>query len=290
MNYKQCVIFEKVAQLENFTKAAEALYLTQSAVSHAIKDLEAEAGLLLFERLHRSVRLTAAGKEFLKSVAPLIENFEKTQHHLQHLQQTAPISLAVCMTYAEAQLPEILSSFSQRFPQQKVTVTILPAADCFRLLEAGKADLAIIEGSLPSQQLVSLQIGDYPLVAVAPPDFSQNELPLAAFLKEKLLLREPGSAPRETLTAALLLKDLTVKPTWESLDTASLISGVAAGLGVSLLPQPLVQSAIDEGILKPLAITDLNLSTRISAVVRDEKLLQGPLKDLWELLKDPSEV
>lgn len=284
MNYKQCLIFQKVAETENFTKAAAALFLTQSAVSHAIKDLEREAGVSLFERLHRSVRLTSAGQEFLKSVTPLIETFDKTESHLQQLHQNAPLHLAVCMTYAEAHLPEILQTFQAQHPRQKTTVTILPAEDCFQLLAAGKADLAILEGSLPSQQLISQQIGDYPLVAVAANDFPRQELTLAAFLKEKLLLREPGSAPRETLAAALLLKELPLNPAWESLDTASLISGVVAGLGVSLLPQPLVAADLAKGRLKALTIHDLDLHNHIWAVVRETELLQGPLLDLWQLL------
>ena len=77
MNFKQCVIFREIAKTENFTKAAANLFLTQSAVSHAVRELEDEAGTRLFERLHRTVKLTKTGELFLREILPVLDNLER---------------------------------------------------------------------------------------------------------------------------------------------------------------------------------------------------------------------
>lgn len=100
MNYKQCVIFREIAKTNNFTKAATNLFLTQSAVSHAIKDLEEEAGTQLFERLHRSVKLTPAGELLLREIQPIIEEFESVEARLPDLEKQPPLKIASCITYA----------------------------------------------------------------------------------------------------------------------------------------------------------------------------------------------
>lgn len=105
MQYRQCFIFYTVAKEKSFTQAATKLFMTQSAISHAMKDLETEAGTALFERLHRKIELTAAGTALLATVTPLVEKFQQVEMQLQNLEQAAPLRLASCITYGEITLP-----------------------------------------------------------------------------------------------------------------------------------------------------------------------------------------
>lgn len=171
MQYRQCLIFYTVAKEKSFTRAATKLFMTQSAISHTMKDLEAEAGIPLFERLHRKIELTAAGNTLLTAVTPLVEKFQQVEIQLQNLEQSAPLRLASCITYGEITLPEVLQQFKKQLPQQKITVHISPADDCFKKLAAGKVDLAILEGRVPSEKYQQKVIANYPLVFVAAPNF-----------------------------------------------------------------------------------------------------------------------
>lgn len=282
MNYKQCLIFHEVAHQLNFTKAAENLFITQSAVSHAIKDLEEEAGTPLFERLHRSVKLTTAGRLFLKGVTPLIATFEKTERHLHRLQHVQPIDLAVCMTYAEVNLPTVIEAFRQRYPEVQLKVHILPAKECFRMLAEAQVDLAIIEGQLPQSDYFTQPLTPYALVAVAAEE-QTVPLTLSQLLEALLLLREPGSAPRDTFDAFLTLAGLEATPTWESSDTKSLITAAAKGLGISILPEPLVQEALLAGTISRVPVPELQVECPVTAVIREPKRLEGPMAELWRL-------
>lgn len=284
MNYKQCLIFHEVAHRLNFTKAAEALYITQSAVSHAIKDLEEEAGTPLFERLHRSVKLTTAGRLFLKEVTPLIATFEKTERHLHRLQHVQPIDLAVCMTYAEVNLPTVIEAFRQRYPEVQLKIHILPAKECFRMLAEAQVDLAIIEGQLPQNDFMKQTLIPYPLVAIGT-EAGPAKLTLPQLLKERLLMREPGSAPRDSFDAFLTLVGLEATPIWESADTKSLITATSKKMGISILPEPLVKEALQAGIIKEIVVPELKVECPVTAVIREAERLEGPLAELWGLFR-----
>lgn len=206
MNYKQCVIFREIAKTNNFTKAATNLFLTQSAVSHAIKDLEEEAGTQLFERLHRSVKLTPAGELLLREIQPIIEEFESVEARLPDLEKQPPLKIASCITYAQTELPQLLQRFSVNHPEAHFNVQVFPASESIARLETGEVDLAFIEGKVQQASFQAKKIADYRLCVVAAPDFAEEQLSLPELLQRPLLLRERGSAVREAFESFVVLQ------------------------------------------------------------------------------------
>lgn len=284
MDYRQCLIFYTAAEELSFTKAAEKLFLTQSAVSHAIKGLEEEAGLLLFERLHRGIRLTSAGEAFLPEVKSLLRRFQQAENKLHQLDRLTPIRLASCITFAEIRLPALLKAFKETHPNQRVITEILPAQECFRRLANGEADLALLEGQVPAGNFSQQVIASYPLVVVAAPTFPQNQLTLSQLISEELLLRERGSAVRETFEAYLTLQGKRSNPVSESSDSASLIAAASHGLGISILPRPLVAAALASGELKELDIPEMKLENAITALRNKNEQDSPQVQQLWDLI------
>lgn len=284
MQYRQCFIFYTVAKEKSFTQAATKLFMTQSAISHAMKDLETEAGTALFERLHRKIELTAAGTALLATVTPLVEKFQQVEMQLQNLEQAAPLRLASCITYGEITLPQVLDQFKSQLPHQKIIVQISPAEDCYKKLSAGKVDLAILEGRVPNGNYQQKVIANYPLAFVAAPDlFTTAKLTLTELLSQPLLLRERGSAVRETFEAFLTLKGLRCYPTWESTDSASLIAATKNKMGISLLPRPLVARALAKNELAELVVNQTKLHNQITAL-RPNRNNPSVLEKLWTCL------
>ncbi|MGM0137928.1 hypothetical protein IGI65_000330 [Enterococcus sp. DIV0755b] len=284
MQYRQCFIFYTVAKEKSFTQAATKLFMTQSAISHAMKDLEIEAGVALFERLHRKIELTTAGTALLATVTPLVEKFQQVEMQLQNLEQVAPLRLASCITYGEITLPQVLAQFKSQFPHQQINVQISPAEECYKKLAAGKVDFAILEGQVPKGNYQQKVIANYPLAFVAAPDFLPTpKLTLTKLLIQPLLLRERGSAVRETFEAFLTLKGLRCYPTWESADSASLIAATKNKLGISLLPRPLVTSALAKNELVELTVTHTKLHNQITAL-RPSRNNPSALEKLWTCL------
>ncbi|MGH1635669.1 LysR family transcriptional regulator [Enterococcus avium] len=284
MNYKQCVIFREIAKTNNFTKAATNLFLTQSAVSHAIKDLEEEAGTQLFERLHRSVKLTPAGELFLREIQPIIEEFESVEARLPDLEKQPPLKIASCITYAQTELPQLLQRFSVNHPEAHFNVQVFPASESIARLETGEVDLAFIEGKVQQASFQAKKIADYRLCVVAAPDFAEEQLSLPELLQRPLLLRERGSAVREAFESFVVLQGFKPFPIWESVDSQALVSAVKAGFGLSVLPYRLVKEEILLGKLTEVKITDWQLTNDITALVRKSRYQSRILAEFWKML------
>lgn len=284
MNFKQCVIFREIAKTENFTKAANHLFMTQSAISHAIKDLEHEAGTQLFERLHRSVKLTPAGELLLREIQPILQEFESVEARLTDLEKQPPLKIASCITYAQTELPQLLRQFGEKYPEVHFNVQVFPASDSIARLEAGEVDLAFIEGHVTQSAFEAKKFADYRLCVVAASDTAESSLSFPALLQRPLLLRERGSAVRETFESAAVLQGYKVFPIWESVDSQTLISAVKAGFGLSVLPYRLVRAEIQRGELKVIQIEDWQLANDITALVRKSRYQSQVLSDFWQTL------
>lgn len=284
MNYKQCVIFREIAKTNNFTKAATNLFLTQSAVSHAIKDLEEEAGTQLFERLHRSVELTPAGELLLREIQPIIEEFESVEARLPDLEKQPPLKIASCITYAQTELPQLLRRFSVNHPEAHFNVQVFPASESIARLETGEVDLAFIEGKVQQASFQAKKIADYRLCVVAAPDFAEKQLSLPELLQRPLLLRERGSAVREAFESFVVLQGFKPFPIWESVDSQALVSAVKAGFGLSVLPYRLVKEELLLGKLTEVKITDWQLTNDITALVRKSRYQSRILAEFWKML------
>lgn len=284
MNYKQCVIFREIAKTNNFTKAATNLFLTQSAVSHAIKDLEEEAGTQLFERLHRSVKLTPAGELLLREIQPIIEEFESVEARLPDLEKQPPLKIASCITYAQTELPQLLRRFSVNHPEAHFNVQVFPASESIARLETGEVDLAFIEGKVQQVSFQAKKIADYRLCVVAAPDFAEEQLSLPELLQRPLLLRERGSAVREAFESFVVLQGFKPFPIWESVDSQALVSAVKAGFGLSVLPYRLVKEELLLGKLTEVKITDWQLTNDITALVRKSRYQSRILAEFWKML------
>ena len=284
MNYKQCVIFREIAKTNNFTKAATNLFLTQSAVSHAIKDLEEEAGTQLFERLHRSVKLTPAGELLLREIQPIIEEFESVEARLPDLEKQPPLKIASCITYAQTELPQLLRRFSVNHPEAHFNVQVFPASESIARLETGEVDLAFIEGKVQQVSFQAKKIADYRLCVVAAPDFAEKQLSLPELLQRPLLLRERGSAVREAFESFVVLQGFKPFPIWESVDSQALVSAVKAGFGLSVLPYRLVKEELLLGKLTEVKITDWQLTNDITALVRKSRSQSRILAEFWKML------
>ncbi|MHC5375566.1 LysR family transcriptional regulator [Enterococcus sp. LJL120] len=284
MNYRQCEIFRAVARQENFTKAAKQLFMTQSAVSHAMGDLEKEANTQLLERLHRGVRLTPAGEIFLQEILPILENFERVENHLPQLAQQLPLRIGSCMTYAKSDLPSLIQQLQQEKIRCKVTVG--PAGEIAQLLEQGQIDIAFLEGQRTLEGYQQKPLASYPIGFYANQDFIDRhkvKFSFAEVLQQPLLLRERGSAVREALEASVTLRNFQLRPAWESNDSEALIEAALHGVGIAVLPEVLIAAELAAGTLIPLQIPQVKLENPVAAAIRSSTEIPQIL-NLWQQL------
>ena len=243
-----------------------------------MRELEEESGTVLFDRLSKSVRLTEAGSLLLQETLPVLAACNALEKRMRHLEQHAPVHLVSSITIATYYLPCALRSFSLTHPDISISVDVVSAANALLVLQAGEADFALIEGLPPQGPYVSIPFSSYPLKAVCSPGYrcSKQPLTLSALCQEKLLLREKGSAIRDALDSALYLHGLTAHPAWTSVNSPALIEAAKAGLGIAVLPDILVENALEKGELTVLDITDMELINQLLLVFHKDKYLSEP--------------
>lgn len=146
LDSRQLVAFEALARCQSFTRAAKELFLTQSAVSHAIKALEAEVGSRLVDRAGRRVLLTQAGEQFLRHTERILREMEAARSGLDALSRWGHGRLRVGASTTACQylLPTVLREFKQSFPKCVISIEPGDHAQQVELLHNNRIDLAIM--------------------------------------------------------------------------------------------------------------------------------------------------
>lgn len=146
LDSRQLAAFSALARCHSFTRAAKELFLTQSAVSHAIKALEEELGTRLVDRAGRRVLLTQAGEQFLRHTEKILREMEAARSGLDALSRWGHSRLRVGASTTACQyiLPTVLREYKQSFPKSLITIEPGDHAQQAELLESNRIDLAIM--------------------------------------------------------------------------------------------------------------------------------------------------
>ena len=258
MTIRSLMIFKTVFDTESFTKAAEQLYLTQSGISHAIRELEEETGTELFERIGRKIRPTRSARFLYQESSELMERYNLLEKRIHHLEEEAPLRIATSITVASFYLAEALRELKKQYPALRMETTVCTASGAVSLLRRGQADLCLTEGILPAGPYIAEPFASCKISAVCVKDYPAKESLFAEELvREDLLLREKGSALREIPDSALLLKGLKAQPLWTSVNSGALLSATRAGLGIALLPERMLLPDLNAGELREILLPDL---------------------------------
>lgn len=290
MNIRYLEILEAIEQTGTFTGAAKKIHLTQSAVSHAVAELEQEAGTALFDRLPRGVCLTHCGATLLEEARGILTACRNLDRRICHLEECTPINIVSSITIASFLLPQILSRLKSSFPTLRVNVRVASANSAMEILQSGEADIAFWEGTEPQGAFRTILLGTYKLCAACAPTFP---LPEQAVSPQKLctlplLLREPGSAIRDTLDSMLSLANQKAYPIWESVNSFALIKAAEAGLGITILPENLLADSILHKKLRLIKLDGIVMENKMLTVLHENKYITHPLQVLLDTITSMS--
>ncbi|MFI1813898.1 LysR family transcriptional regulator [Streptomyces sp. NPDC020422] len=254
MELRLLVTFEKVATVLSFTRAAAELAYAQSSVTTQIRSLESSLGVELFERLGSRIRLTEAGARLLPYARQMIELADEARAAVTAADEPAgTIAVGTMESLTSYRLPPLLELFHHRYP--KVQLTLRPTlGDATRqALREGTYDLGLLmERETGHEGLESEVLGEEPLVLVAAPGHElagRSGLTSADLAAVSLVGTEPGCAYRDLFEAELAPHS----PSFLEFGTIEASKrGVAAGLGIALLPRITVSEELASGALTAL--------------------------------------
>lgn len=281
-------ILEAIAETGTFTGAAKKLYITQSAVSHAVAELEKQAGTALFERLPKGVTLTRCGASLLEESRSILTACRNLDRRINHLEENTPVNIVSSITIASFLLPEILSELKTSVPQIQLSVRVASANTAIDILQRGNADIAFWEGVAPKGNFHTILLGSYKLCAACSPDFN---LPAPTITPDQLchyplLLREQGSAIRDTLDNTLALANLKAEPVWESVNSLALIKAAEAGLGITILPERLLSDSLLLKKVRIIHLDKIEMENQMLALFPKDKYITRPFQILIDHLKN----
>lgn len=282
-------VFHEVAQTGSFSKAAERLFITQPAVSHAIKQLEFRLGGPLFVRTSRGARLTPEGEVLLKFVAHahhLLENGEKKIAEMRQL-MAGEVRIGAGDTLCRYYLLPALDQFHRLYPEVKLQVTNRTSRETVALLKDGRIDFGVVNLPLDDRQLLvreSIELHDCFVAGAA--HASATEIPLSweALAKLPLIMLEQGSSMRRHTDEVAQQHGVRLRPEIElgSLELIAQFSRI--GLGVGCVIREFVQAEIAEGKLQEVPLAEPIPARCVGLVTLRDVPLSAAAQRMLELL------
>ncbi|WP_225785299.1 LysR family transcriptional regulator [Xenophilus sp. Marseille-Q4582] len=290
LSSRQLRAFLALAELRNFTRAAQACHLSQPAFSALIRTLEASLDVRLFDRSTRSVQLTPEGRRFEPAARQLMQDLRLALGDLaDHAQRRrGRVHVAALPSLAAGWLPQLFADFRARWPGVELALSDLLSDPCLDLVRNGQADFALAAGGarpadageLRARLLVTDRFhlvcrADHPL-AQAP------RLTLRKLAPWPFIHMRRHSSVRQTLEAAL--HPLAMNTVLEVEQLATVTGMVEAGLGISVVPAlTLYQFQRRTLVTRPLPLP-AGSSRRIYLVQRREGSLSAAAQALHDLV------
>jgi len=291
LNLNQLKVFCEVVERKGFTRAAEALYLTQPAVSRQVQELERHYGVELFEQIGKRIYPTEAGNtlySYAKDIFHTLDDLDVDINELKGL-KAGHMRIAASATAGTYLLPPLLGKFKRKYPGVEVTLEIHNSQQVeTMLMELHHLDLGVTERPVLDTALYSEPFDTDELLVITAPDhpFTEKASVTATDLEgERFIMREQGSGTRTLLDEEFSRLNLRVRPIMELGSTAAVKQAVAAGLGISIISSRSIRLEVAAGLLKPMRCTDLRLVREIRYVHHKDKRLSRAATAFLQILK-----
>lgn len=291
MEIRQLITFQKVAELGSFSRAAEKLGYSQSAVTLQIKALEEEYGLLLFERFNKKVKITSKGQIFLRyaeNILGQIKTLENTvtdsdfDEHILHI--------GTLDSLCAFSLSEILKIMRKNKPEYRIKISKGSPSELISLMEKNEVDIIYILDVLRyDTKWKRVLQKEEPCLFVCGPDnpvLKNKNISLTELLKYPFYLTEAKDNYQYALAQQLAFNDLSVDPVLEVGDTEVISHMLYEGDAVSFLPRFAVEKHLKEGDLKLVPTDDLNINMYHQIIFHKNKWLTD---EMLEFIKTAEE-
>jgi DNA-binding transcriptional LysR family regulator len=274
---RQLKVFEAVARLLSFSRAAEELHLTQPAVSTQIRKLEEHADNPLFEQFGKKIYLTPAGAELLQISRDIIQQFEAAEQAMTQFKGISGGKLKVgAISAGDYFFPHLLVEFANRHPNVTLNFTVHNRAGLLTHIADNLTDLAIMVRPPTDLETVNQPFAPHPYVIVAAPSHplvGQRGITLARLMREPFVVRERGSDTWNSMEEGFGGDLGAINIAMEIRSTETIKQAVIAGMGVSFLSAHTVGQELKAGSLRVLDVQGFPLMLHWYIVHRRSKRL-----------------
>lgn len=242
-------IFITVCETMNMTQAAEKLYISQSAVSQAISDMESYYGVKLFERLSKKIFLTVSGEKLLSYSRHITSMTEEADNELKSLSQNGQIRIGASVTIGSAVLPQIIKEFSSLNPTTEISVIEDNTSIIESLILNNEIDIGLVEGEIVTSDIIVKPFMQDKLVLISGKGHTFSEKPLInpqELSKEKIIIREKGSGTRKLFEITMAANNINWEASWTCNNSETIKNAVINNLGISVISRKNIEKEIDD--------------------------------------------
>jgi LysR family hydrogen peroxide-inducible transcriptional activator len=269
MEFHQLRYVCAIADTGSFSRAAERCQVAQPSLSQQVLKLEEDLGAKLFDRLGRSVRLTEAGRAFLPHARSILSQMQTARSSVadQCADVRGSVAVGVIPTIAPYLMPRITTAFAKKYPEAKLRIVEETTPILVDSLRDLSIDVAVLALPLRHKDLELFPLRTEPLFAVLPRDHpraTSKSLALRDLRGESFVMLRDGHCFRDLSIAACSHARVTPRIAFESGQFSSLFAMVAAGVGISLVPE----MAIDRNAgCRYVRLTDARATRTIVAAI-----------------------
>ncbi len=291
LTLRQFEVFLAVARAKSFRRAAEALHLSQPALSQHVAELERALGARLFDRLGRSVTLTEAGRILEDHALRLFATLTSAREAIGELGGLKRGSLLVgaSTTPGIYVLPAVIAAFQERYPGIALSLQIANSAVVEERIRGNELDLGVVGGHAlhPGEECLAAGLLDE-LVLIVPPGHRlarRRAVAPAVLADQRLLLREEGSATRQVTERALQHAGVRFAASMELGHTEAIKQAVMAGLGVAFVSVHAARGEVASRRLCALRLKGARIRRHFHVIHNEARTLSPSARAFIDLLE-----
>ena len=250
-------IFYETARFSSFSTAAQHLYISQSAISQSIHQLESELDVQLFVRTRKGISLTKEGKLLFQKVENAINSIEQGEKQLERLRhlESGEITIAAGDTITTHFLLKYLEEFHALYPDIRIEMANSYSSQMLALVKEGKADLAFVNMPLQDEELVIEPCFEINDVFVCGPDFeTKSSYSWEEVSDLPIILLEKNSSSRHFVEKSFNEKNISLNPQIEVAVHDLLVRFASIHLGVSCVIEEFAKEELERGIIKKMNV------------------------------------
>ena len=279
MDLRRLEIFAKVAELGSFSRAAEALFLTQPTISEHVRALEDEVGVQLLDRLGRGATPTRAGQLLLGYARRMLTLSREAHQALERFQgrMSGELVIGGSTIPGEYVLPALIGQFKAKYPDISISLLIGSTRQVAEWLDEGRVEVAVVGARPATRTLEAKELMPDELVVVVPashPWATRRTTTLGDLQKEPMVVRERGSGSREAVEHALQEAGVplaSLRVVGEMGSTQAVKQAVRAGVGIALISKRAVEDECRAGLLACVKVKDLRVARAFYLVTHRDR-------------------
>ncbi len=290
MQIETLQIFCDIAELKNFSRAAEKNMISQSAVSQQLGQLEKAFNTPLIDRHKKSFGLTPAGELFYNFCKDILSRYENFQSSLNYLKNSvkSKISIAAIYSIGMHSLQEYIKKFMTTHPDVHLDVEYLSADEIYKRLLLGKIDVGLV--AVP-RSVPDIQVFDFvpePLVLVCGmqhPFAKKTSIDINMVQYQPFIAFARNLPTRNWIDQLLLRYNVAIKPVMEFDNVETIKRVVEINAGVSIMPVTTIKTELTNKTLKAIPFSNENFIRPTGILIRKNRVMNDNLKAFIEILR-----